>query len=87
MFREKTHDTKLLIATGPAAIMLAFRGTASAPGCMADAQAWQASHPRQPESATWPSLVHNGFLKVNVALTCGFTHGIRQLLASLRNVV
>lgn len=90
VFREQAHDTKLLVATGPAAVMLAFRGTASAPGCMADVQAWQASHPRQPESATWPSLVHNGFLKVNDAVTRftsgtspGFAHGIRHLLTSL----
>ncbi len=62
--REKTHDTKLLVASGPSAIVLAFRGTASAPGCLADLQAWQSRHPCQPSGITWPSFVHSGFLKV-----------------------
>lgn len=64
--REKTHDTKLLVASGPSAVVLAFRGTASAPGCLADAQAWQARHPRQHSGISWPSLVHSGFLKVSL---------------------
>ena len=62
--RETTHDTKLLVASGVSAVVLAFRGTASAPGCFADLQAWQSRHPRQPGGITWPSLVHSGFLKV-----------------------
>ncbi len=62
--REKTHDTKLLVASGPSAVVLAFRGTASAPGCLADLQAWQSRHPRQRSGISWPSLVHSGFLKV-----------------------
>jgi len=64
VLRETKHDTKLLAATGPSAVLLAFRGTASTPGWLADVQAWQARHPRQPVGTSWPSLIHSGFLKV-----------------------
>ena len=64
--REETHDTKLLMASGPSAVVLAFRGTASRQGCLADLLAWQSRHPRQPKGISWPSLIHSGFLKVGL---------------------
>ena len=38
IMREATHDTKLLLASGPGAIMLSFRGTSSAAAAWADLQ-------------------------------------------------
>jgi hypothetical protein len=38
IMREATHDTKLLLASGPSAIVLSFRGTASAAAAWADLQ-------------------------------------------------
>lgn len=38
IMREKTHDTKMLLGSGPAAIVLAFRGTSSAAAAWADLQ-------------------------------------------------
>ena len=38
IMREATHDTKLLLASGPNAIVLSFRGTASAAAAWADLQ-------------------------------------------------
>ena len=39
IMREATHDTKLLLASGPSAIVLSFRGTSSAAAAWADLQA------------------------------------------------
>jgi hypothetical protein len=44
IMREAIHDTKLLLASGPSAIVLSFRGTSSAAAAWADLQAsgvWQ----------------------------------------------
>jgi hypothetical protein len=38
IMREATHDTKLLLASGPGAIVLSFRGTASAAAAWTDLQ-------------------------------------------------
>ena len=38
VMREMLHDTKLLLASGPSAIVLSFRGTASAAAARADVQ-------------------------------------------------
>jgi hypothetical protein len=38
VMRESTHDTKLLLASGPGAIVLSFRGTSSAAAAWADVQ-------------------------------------------------
>ncbi len=38
MREPKVHDTKMLLGCGRKAIVLAFRGTASAAGCSADIQ-------------------------------------------------
>ncbi|KAL3142108.1 hypothetical protein ABBQ32_004726 [Trebouxia sp. C0010 RCD-2024] len=62
---EKKHDTKCLMAFGPDAILLAFRGTASLKNATADLQAWQAVHPPL-RGRYWTGQrprVHAGFLK------------------------
>lgn len=38
IMREKTHDTKMLLGSGPTAAVLAFRGTSSAAAAWADLQ-------------------------------------------------
>jgi hypothetical protein len=38
IMREAMHDTKLLLASGPSAIVLSFRGTSSAAAAWADLQ-------------------------------------------------
>lgn len=38
IMREATHDTKLLLGSGPGVIVLSFRGTSSAAAAWADLQ-------------------------------------------------
>ena len=55
IMREATHDTKLLLASGPSAIVLSFRGTASAAAAWADLQVCTKSKcASQPRS--WPPM-------------------------------
>ncbi|KAL6767805.1 hypothetical protein ACKKBF_B36685 [Auxenochlorella protothecoides x Auxenochlorella symbiontica] len=62
MIWEERVDTLCLLAWGPGTVVVAFRGTASMAGLIADMKIWRTPWP--PAAGTWRSRpkVHTGFL-------------------------
>jgi hypothetical protein len=57
IMREATHDTKLLLASGPSAIVLSFRGTASAAAAWADLQVGSVYEAGSGAGKYWPHIL------------------------------
>ncbi|KAL4429353.1 hypothetical protein ABPG77_005127 [Micractinium sp. CCAP 211/92] len=62
--REPTHDMNCLLAWGPRALVITFRGTQSLANIKSDAQVWRSVHP--PRRGVYllgtQPMVHTGFL-------------------------
>ncbi|KAL4458650.1 hypothetical protein ABPG75_013515 [Micractinium tetrahymenae] len=82
--REPTHDMNCLLAWGPRALVITFRGTQSLANIRADAQFWRSPHPPRRGVfllGTQP-MVHTGFLASWVG------RGLdRQVLQRVRQVL
>lgn len=85
--REPNHDMNCLLAWGPRALVITFRGTQSLANIKADAQFWRSAHPPRRGVlllGTQP-LVHSGFLAswVRRGLDRQVLQRVRQVLQGL----